>query len=389
MVAIPQGVKFFMISMVISFTVLNVIQANMGQPRWKSQSLKSDALNEEPLHKFTLPRKNIYSLTAIEDRMAYHFPYRASDPVESNIFQLWRSQDVSPEVEELMTRWRDANEDHDYVFLTLQEAEALVVDFLRPTVPEIVDALRFMPHDRLKFDYLKFILIFLQGGVYSDVDTIDIKPIRFWWENSMFKTKFWVGVDSDYNDEKWFEHYARRLTFNTNIFRAKSHHPLLRRVIARIAFITFTQKDAIKTMDWEQLYKQVDSNGTPLVQFTGQLVFTDAVFEYMNELEDQIFLTSLDTRKKIKGDNILSNKIYGPHVDSAQKFSYKKFSLLHQPVQVYDLCVLPHVSFNGFESALRDVYDDNDSRLGLDKFYYARGKALTEWSPIKSKLDSN
>lgn len=386
---IPLGMKIFVVSVILSFTVLNIIQANMGQPRWKPREKKPESTDEITHHPFSSPRKNIYSLTSIEDRLAYNFPYRENDAVENNIFQLWKTNEVSGEVEELMNRWRDANEDHDYVFLTLKEAETLVVDFLRPTVPEIVDALRLLPNDRLKFEYLKFILIYLQGGVYSDVDTIDIKPIKFWFENNMLKTKFWVGIDSDYNDPKWFEHYLRRITFNTNIFRAKSHHPLLRRVIARIAFIAFTQKDTINSIDWDEQYKQVDANGSPLIQFTGQLLFTDAVFEYMNELEDQPYFTSMDFKKTIKGDNILSNKIYGPHVDSNQKFSYKKFTQLYQPVQVYDLCVLPHVSFNGFESALRDVFDDDNSKLGLDKSYYARGKSLTEWSPQKVKLDSN
>lgn len=388
MTGISQGFKVFLLSLFVSFTVLNIIQANLGQPRWKSYKKMKKPENENT-PSFSLPRKNIYSLTAIEDRLAYNFPYREEDEVESNIFQLWRTEEVSGELSELMNRWRDANEDHDYVFLTIQQAEAIVVDFLRPAVPEIVDALRFMPHDRLKFEYLKFILIFLHGGVYSDIDTIDIKPVKFWWQNNMLKTKFWVGVDSDYNDPKWFEHYLRRLTFNTNIFRAKSHHPLLRRIIARIAFITFTQRDTINSLNWDEQYKQCDANGSPLIQYTGQLLFTDSVFEYMNEIEDQPYFSPIDPRNAINSDNIMNNKIYGPHVDSNQKFSYKRFSQLFQPVQVYDLCVLPHISFNGFESALRDVYDDDDTRLGLDRSYYARGKALTDWSPQKVKLDSN
>lgn len=390
---IPPGLKFFVISLVVTFSLLNIYQANFTESPGAAMAHRSSRPKEEKqeddIHAgLSLPRKNIYSLTAIENRLAFNFPYRPNDPVENNIFQLWESKDLIPEVEDLMVRWRDANEDHNYVFLTIQEAEDLVVDFLRPTVPEIVDALRFLPHDRLKYEYLKFIITYLQGGVYADIDTIDIKPVRHWWTNPMLKTKFWVGIDADYNDPKWFEHYLRRMTFNTNIFRAKAYHPLLRRVIARIAFITFTQKNKINSINWDEQFQQVDANGNPLIQFTGQLLFTDAVFEYMNELEDQPYFTSLDSGKTI-GDKVLASKIFGPHVDPSQKFSYKKFTQSYQPVQVYDLCILPQVSFNGFESALRDVYDDDNTKKGLDKSYYARGKSLTLWSPQKVKLDSN
>lgn len=339
------------------------------------------------------PEKNIYQMTSILDRLLYHFPYNENEKVETNIFQLWTISDMEDEkfpkeCVPLIERWKNANKNYEHYLFSIEDAEDTVADILRPSVPEIVDALRQLPNKRLKFEFLKYLLIFLHGGVYADIDTNDVKPIKFWYKLDSVDTKVWLGVDSDSNTETWMDSYNRRLTFNNNMFRAKAFHPFLARVISRITFIIFTQKDMINTIDWNSEYSNVDASGAPLIQFTGTSLLTDTAFEYLNLLNRYIYFTSSQNNNNKENRIKLKKHIYGPVVDPVQRFSYKSFTMLNNPIQIYDLVVLPKISFNGYDSAKIDFYDDNDEKTGYDRYYYGRSKALTEWSPKKLRLDS-
>lgn len=404
------------------FTVLNILSVNWLHPsihdpkiekafqraaeiRAKSASKdtvdenKASVIKDHNGNEISRPgSKNIYSLSATLDRLLYHFPFNENDDVENNIFQIWKGNPANengvientlqPDVQVLVNRWIDANPDHVHSIISISDAEDTVADMLRPTVPEVVDALRLLPHERLKFEFLKYLILFLQGGVYADIDTINVKPIKYWYKSSMVPTKVWLGIDSDLNDPNWMDHYVRRLSFNNNIMRSKSHHPLLARLIARITFIIFTQKQTIDSINWDTEFFNVDASGAPLIQFTGTSILTDTAFEYMNTLENYAFFTSLKNKNYGKENAVLMKPTFGPDVDKNQRFSYKKFTLLSSPVQVYDIAVLPKISFTGHDGAAVDYYDDNNEQRGYEKFYYGRSKALTEWSPQRLRLDS-
>ncbi|GAV29239.1 hypothetical protein PMKS-002721 [Pichia membranifaciens] len=278
---------------------------------------------------------------------------------------MWKSGDLDPEAEgsipkdctPLVERWKDANPDHEHNLLSIADAEDAVADLLRPTVPEVVDALRMLPHPRLKFEFLKYLLLYLHGGVYADIDTINVKPVKHWYKLSMLSTK--------------------------------AHHPLFARLIARITFIVFTQKSLIESIDWVAEYSNVDASGAPLVQFTGTSILTDTAFEYMNNVENYAFFTNLKNKNYGKENAVLTKQTFGPEVDESQRFSYKKFTLLSSPVQVCDIGILPKISFTGHDSAEVDYFDDENEKRGYEKYYYGRSKDLTEWSPKRLRLDSN
>ncbi|KAG0680363.1 membrane-bound alpha-1,6- mannosyltransferase Initiation-specific [Pichia californica] len=424
------NIKVILITVAVVFTIINILSVNVFHPSiYDSKIEKAFQTAAEIRHKATtkdiiedpknkiiydhsgnimnkLKSKDIYSFTTTLDRLLYHFPYNEDDDVELNIFQIWKDKKIiddndndnddfgknvllSTECKNLAERWRDANLDHDYILYSISEAEDAVADLLRPTVPEIIDALRLLPNERLKFEFLKYLLLFLNGGVYSDIDTVNVKPIKFWYQLSMIKTKVWLGIDSDLNSPDWSDHYIRRLSFNNNIMRSKSHHPLFAKLIARITYIIFTQKDIINSINWDVEFSNIDASGAPLVQFTGTSILTDTAFEYMNGLQNYAFFTSLKNKNYGKENAVLMKPTFGPIIDKSQRFSYKKFTLLSSPVQVYDVAILPKISFTGHDSAEVDYYDDNNEQRGYEKFYYGRSKELTDWSPKKLRLDSN
>lgn len=414
--------KYVLLTALVVFSILNIISVNVSKTsihdpkiqqafktaaelRAAAQAGKDAKLNEEnfPLvikdhngNAITSSKpKDVHSFSTTLDRLLYNFPYNPNDEVENNIFQMWTSSEIEnselfpSSCIDLVNRWKSANSDHHHLLMSIDEAEYDIVDIMRPIVPEVVDALRILPHNRLKFEFLKYLLIYLHGGVYADIDTNNVKPIKYWYRLDTIDTKIWLGVDSDSNTANWMDHFQRRLTFNNNIFRSKAYHPLLARLIARITFIVHTQRSTIESIDWDKEFSNYDASGSPLIQFTGTAILTDTAFEYMNNLKDYVFFTSLKNENYNQQHIKLAKKIFGPDVDSSQRFSYKSFTLLSSPVQVWDLAILPKISFTGYDSAQIDFFDDNNEKKGYEKHYYGRSKDLTPWSPKRLRLDSN
>ncbi|KAG7838743.1 hypothetical protein KL942_002147 [Ogataea angusta] len=384
--------KYLAISTLSVFLILNLLVSNSGSnPSFSlSQSYTQDV--GSATHNATTivskpPRKNVKDMYTIEARLIANFPYNANENIEEQIWQLWnvRADDKNfpEECKPHIERWRTVNDNYNHNLITLSDAEDTVVDYLRPSVPEVVDALRFLPHDRLKYEFLKYLLVYIKGGLYADIDTTDIKPLKFWYDSKVIGARLMVGISADYNDQNWEKLYNRRLSFSNSIFRAKSHHPFLAKLIARITYICFTQQELVKSTNWDEVFDNVDANGEPLIQFTGPSIFTDTLFEYMNELNDAVFIRVAKNER----DKDLK-PIVGPKVPENQRFSYRSFSGAIAPTQVDDIIVMPHITFNGPENAQRDEYDDNDEKQGYEKYYYARSLSLTNWSNRKQKIQS-
>ncbi|VEU22309.1 DEKNAAC103363 [Brettanomyces naardenensis] len=224
--------------------------------------------------------------------------------------------------------------------------------------------------------------MYIQGGVYADIDTIDIKPISHWKEvfsgNSM---NLVVGVVSDYNYEDWERFFNRRLVLSSSIFLVKSHHPMLAKLVSKIAYICLTQGKLIQGTDWKTALSEYDVNGDPVIQFTGPSILTDTFFEYMNGLKS--VKLEIDEQDRIELEN---TEVVGPKVSDL--FSYRNITGISRGVTVGDTMILPQISFNGFENSHEDEYDDNDLSTGYESLFYGRPLSLTEWSHRKVRFDS-
>ncbi|KAH3671531.1 hypothetical protein OGAPHI_000234 [Ogataea philodendri] len=387
-----KNYKYLALSTLSVFLILNLLVSNTSSPPTFSLSQIYTKDVGSATHNVTTaiqkpPKKNVKDMYTIEARLNSNFAFNPAEEMENHIWQLWTvrsdDKDFPDECKSHIERWRNVNDNYNHNLISLADAEETVVDYLRPSVPEVVDALRFLPHDRLKYEFLKYLLVYIKGGLYADIDTTDIKPLRYWHESKVLGGKLMVGVTADYNDLNWEKLYNRRLSFSTSLFRAKSHHPFLAKLIARITYICFTQQDLVKETNWDEVFDNVDANGEPLIQFTGPSIFTDTLFEYMNELKDAVFIRVAKNER----DKDLK-PIVGPEVPEGQRFSYRSFSGAIAPTQVDDILVMPRITFNGPENAERDDYDDNDERTGYEKFYYARSLSLTNWSNKRQKIQS-
>lgn len=81
--------------------------------------------------------------------------------------------DKNPELNEMSQEWRDMNDGWDYEFFDDSAMQTWVNDIF----PEgdIRWAWEYMPRPILKADFLRYLLPFVKGGVYSDVDVSLVK----------------------------------------------------------------------------------------------------------------------------------------------------------------------------------------------------------------------
>lgn len=365
------------------------LEALTNHPLYYTSSLKSENNSTDSffsrLYKESPPRLNTKNFKTIENRLKYFFPFDEDQVVENNIWQLWKyradNEKFPKKCFQHMERWRVGNSEYNHNLITFDEAEQQIFNHFHYDMPEVIEAYMKLPDIRLKFDFLKYLVIFTSGGIYADIDTLDAKPLRFWYQSTLKPNKIMVGINVDYNDINWDILYNRRLTFSTKIFKAKSHHPFLAKLIARITYTSLNYQEEIQNIDWDKAFQNVDSNDEPLIQFTGESIFTDTLFDYFNELNNPIVHRVARTDK-----DLIPEEIFGP--ETTQIFSYKLFTLAKGPTQVDDIVIMPQITFNGPKTGFHkgdnnaesyeSEYQDNQE----DGFYYARSLHFLNWDSL-------
>jgi len=349
-----------------------------------------------PFHIKTLVKErdalpaNTFNIQRTEERLREAFPYDDTLPIERDIWQIWTVSNISDSkfpksCLQLVSRWKEANPEYQHHIESIEEALKMVTQELGSKVPEIVEVARFLPDERLQFEYLKYVLTFLQGGVYADIDTLDIKPISHWTIPKENGTRLTIGIVSDYNYNDWEKFFNRRMIFSNSLFMAKKHHPFLAKLIAHICYIANTQRQLIQNTNWTEVLTDYDVNGDPGVQFTGPSIFSDVFFDYLNDIQD----LQVKQITKFDEDRLTNMDIIGPEIANGYTVSYKNFTGLSRPVQLnHGIVILPQVGFHGFENSHDDAYDDNEVSVGYDSFFYARPLSLTNWSHRKMRFDS-
>lgn len=387
---IVQYVKMFrilIISTVVAFIFCSLL---LGGPTLNSQlsalSYIYPTSNTTELlssYRESPPKLNTKKMKSIEDRLKYFFPYDPNGEVENSIWQLWKvradNEKFPSNCFKHMERWRVVNPEYNHNLITFEEAQQQIYDHFSYDMPEVIDAYLKLPDQRLKFEFLKYLVVYTSGGVYADIDILDAKPLRYWYQSTLKPTKLMVGINVDYNDVNWDILYNRRLTFNTKIFKAQSHHPFFAKLIARIIYTSLNYEDEIKSIDWNKSYQNLDSNGEPLIQFTSESIFTDTLFDYFNELNNPIVHRVARTEK-----DLIPEEIFGP--ETSQVFSYKLFTLSKGPTQVDDIVIMPQLTFKGLNSgyhkgalnsdSFEDEYDDENEK---EPYYYARSLHYLSW----------
>lgn len=282
------------------------------------------------------------------------FPYDPSKPIPRRVWQTWKVPIDSPEfpgdLKPYVSRWEsnsyEVDEDEiysqeneqNYYLLSDDQIESILESFYGE-VPIIVQAYKLMPSNILKADFVRYLLLYARGGIYSDIDTFPLKDFRDWpsmnredmkklkkakiipyknFDKTMINGMNFidpglvVGIEADPDRPDWADWYSRRVQFCQWTIQSKPGHPVLRELILNITATTIyssaktpahlkslidnsaDEKDFNinyrhrrrfdKEYDHSQKKQRKNVDGTDIMNWTGPGIFSDSILNYLTNI---------------------------------------------------------------------------------------------------------
>lgn len=170
--------------------------------------------------------------------------------------------------------WMKTNQNHRYEILTQYSAETYVKDRFshRPDIEEVFVDLQ---DPILRADFIRYLVLLGDGGAYSDMDTVSLRPIEDWVPPAYAnKVNLVVGIEYDKLDGERWQDWPLDLQFCTWAILAKPGHSLMEttvnRVIARLKALAQAQETTIS---------EIRASYADVLSTTGPALFTEAIIE--------------------------------------------------------------------------------------------------------------
>lgn len=256
---------------------------------------------------------------SVRDQLDYQFEYDRQGKFPAYIWQTWKDLPSSSEFQESFrapeASWTDLHPGFVHEVVNDQNARSLV-KLLYASVPEVLEAYDALPKPVMKADLFRYLILLARGGIYSDIDTTALKSATDWLPSDIPRASVGliIGIEADPDRDDWQKWFSRRIQFCQWTIQAKPGHPILRDVVATIVEKTLEMKKRGELKDAEKLRKNI-------IEFTGPAVWTDAVFNYLNNKK---FFDLPD------GSNI----------------TWEAFTKIEAAKKVGDIVVLPITSFS-------------------------------------------
>lgn len=264
-----------------------------------------------------LPRHTGRQRGTIRQRLTKAFPYDARQRLPELIWQTWK---YSPEQEEFepghraaYNSWTRLNPGHKHEVVTDAAASQLIAE-LFAEIPEVPQAYEALPKPVLKADFFRYLILLARGGVYSDIDTSNLKPIKDWAPADLKPYGLVVGIEADPDRPDWNDWYARRVQLCQWTIASNPGHPALTDIVSSITEETL-RRQAAGELDKEHM--------KTVMEFTGPGIWTDKVFEHFNNLH------SLDPASRVPSN-----------------ITWEYLANLTERKKVGDVVVLPITSFS-------------------------------------------
>lgn len=283
-------------------------------------------------------------LRDLREQLAMAFPYEPEKPIPRRIWQTWKVKEDSLEFpasfRAYQKDWTDAatSQGFDYMLVPDDNIEAFLQN-LYGEVPLVLRAFDEMPKTILKADFLRYLLLYARGGIYSDMDTYPLKQFDTWpsLDREMLKRfretrkpvpykgfksgevvmhhdqepGLVIGIEADPDRTDWSDWYARRIQFCQWTIQSKPGHPVLRELILNITATTLGSVSGGKRTAEDLLDRthKIDYNvnlrdkrgrdssydhgeaktgrnvdGTDIMNWTGPGIFSDVIMQYLNNL---------------------------------------------------------------------------------------------------------
>lgn len=216
----------------------------------------------------------------LREQLQYQFPYDRAGKFPAYIWQTWKytpaSGDFGESFRPAEASWSELHPGFVHEVVT-DEAAVYLLKHLYASVPEVLDAYESLPLAVLKADFFRYLILLARGGIYTDIDTTALRSTTDWIPEEVPRSSIGliIGIEADPNRTDWKDWYSRRVQFCQWTIQAKPGHPVLRDIVATITEDTLRMR--------KKGVLKVNKLDKSIVEFTGPAVWTDAVFNYLND----------------------------------------------------------------------------------------------------------
>ncbi|KAI8955237.1 alpha-1,6-mannosyltransferase Och1 [Xylaria longipes] len=228
--------------------------------------------------------------------------------------------------------WLARNPGYGYILVGKEEANDFI-DTHFPGDTKIIEAWRALKNPGVKSDLLRYLILFIEGGVYTDIDTEALRPIDLWVpEEYRDQAKVVIGIEWDQLDGGPWAEIPHRLQFCQWTIAAAPGHPLF----MRMAYHTINSLENLAA-EHNTTLSGLDLSSVEVMMSSGPASWTDVVLEQLKEMDPNVtdvtdFSGMKPTGPRLCGDIlILSIDGFGmgqPHSNSTNDGTVPEAALL-------------------------------------------------------------
>lgn len=201
------------------------------------------------------------------------------DVIPPKIWQIYFGYSPIGDQIGLVDTWILKNQDYSYTLMSDDGANA----FARKNYAQRPDVLQTFLELKLpvfRSDLLRYMLLETEGGIYSDLDTDALHPVKDWVPAELkSRVHAIVGVEYDQLDQEAYTGMPEPLQFCQWTIATSQGHPIMKKAVARVV---------------EAIRKMADDNGTAIaelqpmdrdvVKVTGPVIWTAVVLDSLSEV---------------------------------------------------------------------------------------------------------
>jgi alpha 1,6-mannosyltransferase len=172
--------------------------------------------------------------------------------------------------------------------------------------PTIVETYRNLTHVGMKPDLLRYLILDVEGGVYTDTDTVALKPIDVWVpEDLRDQVGLVVGIEFDQRDGGMWADISHPVQFAQWTLAAKPGHPVFQKMVTHVL-------QSIKKLSekYQVPLGELKPTSGEVMEATAPAAWTDVVFEQLQQYDPSLSTTrdlSYMTGPKLYGDILVLN----------------------------------------------------------------------------------
>ncbi|WAO89053.1 Hypothetical protein NCS54_00642800 [Fusarium falciforme] len=197
-------------------------------------------------------------------------------PFPNKIWQSWKddSEDPTERTVGFPHQWRAVNPDWRYERVIDANSDTYVRDNFDEPISEVFTRLE---DPILKADFLRYLILLREGGVWADIDVLPLQPVSKWIpEEYQGKVNLVIGIENDHHKKPIWPGSPYSVQLCQYTVLAKPNHPALRNIVKQVT------KDIDELLSSKNPGESVTFE--EVMSTTGPFAFTKAMMDYFNEM---------------------------------------------------------------------------------------------------------